>query len=82
MLFLNIMTLKETKIFLLIFFSLLLMNAVTLKADDSPGLPCGDPDVNCPIDGYVVLLIILVLFLSVKKMTDKKSLLKQVIKDV
>ncbi len=45
---------------------LLLINAAPLKAQ---GLPCGDPDVDCPIDGPIIVFAIVMLFLSVKKLT-------------
>ncbi|MGI4750163.1 MAG: hypothetical protein ACRYFB_05985 [Janthinobacterium lividum] len=45
---------------------LLLINTVQLKAQ---GVPCGDPDVDCPIDGPVVFLLVAILLLSIKKIT-------------
>lgn len=53
---------------------LLLINTVQLKAQ---GLPCGDPDIDCPIDAPVILLAAAVLFLSVKKITGANRTLKQ-----
>ncbi len=53
---------------------LLLINTVQLKAQ---GLPCGDPDIDCPIDAPVILLATIVLFLSVKKIAGANRTLKQ-----
>lgn len=63
------MKLKKTCIFLSVIILLLLMNTVRLKAQ---GLPCGDPDVDCPIDGPVILLVAAVLLLSIKKIAGAK----------
>lgn len=63
------MKLKKTCIFLSVIILLLLMNTVQLKAQ---GLPCGDPDVDCPIDGPVILLVAAVLLLSIKKIAGAR----------
>lgn len=47
---------------------LLLIDIASLKAQ---GLPCGDPDVDCPIDGSVIVLAAAILFLSVKKLWNR-----------
>ncbi len=52
------------KLFLRVIF-LLLINTASVKAQ---GLPCGDPDVDCPIDAPVIIFAMLMLFLSVKKL--------------
>ncbi|MVN21821.1 hypothetical protein [Mucilaginibacter arboris] len=69
------MKLKKTCIYLSAIILLVLINTVALKAQ-SPGTPCGDPDLDCPIDTPVILLVAAVLFLTVKKMTDAKQKLK------
>ncbi len=58
------MKFKKTCIFFLTIILLLLVNTVQLKAQ---GVPCGDPDVDCPIDGPVYFLLIVMLLLSIKK---------------
>ncbi len=63
------MKLRKTCINLSALILLLLMNTVQLKAQ---GLPCGDPDVDCPIDGPVILLAAAVLLLSIKKIAGAK----------
>jgi len=63
------MKLKKTCIFLSVIILLLLINTVQLKAQ---GLPCGDPDVDCPIDGPVILLVAAVLLLSIKKIAGAR----------
>ncbi len=63
------MKLKKTCIFLSVIILLLLMNTVQLKAQ---GLPCGNPDVDCPIDGPVILLVAAVLLLSIKKIAGAR----------
>lgn len=74
------MKLKRTLIFLSATVLLLLMNVVQLKAQ---GTPCGDPDVECPIDAPVVILLAAaILFLSVKKITDAEHAIKQPVKGV
>lgn len=69
------MKLKQTCIFLAATILVLLMNTAQSHAQ---GLPCegGDPDVDCPIDTPVILLVLAVLFLSVKKMLDTNRQLK------
>lgn len=61
------MKFKKTCIFFLTIILLLLINTVQLKAQ---GVPCGDPDVDCPIDGPVYFLLIVMLLLSVKKIAE------------
>lgn len=56
-------------LFLSVFF-LLLMSTVQLKAQ---GTPCGDPDLDCPIDGPVVFLLAVILLLSVKKISAARQ---------
>lgn len=73
------MKLKKIYIFLSATILLLLMNMVQLKAQ---GTPCGDPDVDCPIDTPVILLAIIMLLLSVKKIADAKRTTKQPVKEV
>lgn len=70
------MKLQKTCIFFLTIILLLLVNTVQLKAQ---GVPCGDPDVDCPIDGPVYILLSVMLLLSVKKIADanKPSNLKK-----
>lgn len=70
------MKLKQVCIFLSTLLVLLLISMTQLHAQ---GLPCdgGDPDVDCPIDTSVILLVAAVLFLSVKKMMAKKQVLKE-----
>ena len=63
------MKLRKTCINLSALILLLLMNTVQLKAQ---GLPCGDPDVDCPIDGPVILLVAAVLLLSIKKIAGAR----------
>lgn len=63
------MKLKKISIFLLATILFLLINIVQLKAQ---GIPCGDPDVDCPIDAPVILLAAVVLFLSIKKIAEIK----------
>ncbi len=63
------MKLKKACLFLTITVLLLLINSLQLKAQ---GLPCGDPDVDCPIDAPVILLALVVLFLSLKKIAEVK----------
>lgn len=48
-------------------FLLLLINTSQLKAQ---GVPCGDPDVDCPIDTPVILFAAAIIFLAVKKITE------------
>ncbi len=47
----------------------LLMSLMRLKAQ---GIPCGDPDIDCPIDAPVIFLAAVILFLSVKKIAEVK----------
>lgn len=47
---------------------LLLINIIQLKAQGVPTACDGDPDVECPIDAPVILLVAAILFLSVKKL--------------
>jgi hypothetical protein len=66
----NLLTMKLKKLY--IFFSavifVLLINVLQLKAQDTPPIICGDPDIeDCPIDAPVILLGAAVLFLAVKK---------------
>lgn len=61
------MKFKKTCTFFLTIILLLLINTVQLKAQ---GVPCGDPDVDCPIDGPVYFLLIVMLLLSVKKIAE------------
>lgn len=61
------MKFKKTCIFFLTIILLLLINTVQLKAQ---GVPCGDPDVDCPIDGPVYFLLVVMLLLSVKKIAE------------
>ena len=49
---------------------LLLISTVQLKAQ---GTPCGDPDVDCPIDGPVVFLLMVMLLLGVKKIISSNN---------
>lgn len=65
--FLNLlnMTLKKTAIYLSAVIILLLTNIVQVQAQ---GVPCGDPDIDCPIDTPVILLVAAALFLTVKKL--------------
>jgi hypothetical protein len=63
------MKLRKTCINLSALILLLMMNTVQLKAQ---GLPCGDPDVDCPIDGPVILLVAVVLLLSIKKIAGAR----------
>lgn len=72
------MKLKKIGICLLAATILLLINSVQLKAQ---GLPCGDPDIDCPIDTPVTLLVAAVLLLSVKKISDSKQAIKQQAKE-
>ena len=72
------MKLKKTCIYFLAIVILLLTNSVQLKAQ---GIPCGDPDVDCPIDTPVILLVAVVLLLAVKKIVDAKRDLKQPLKE-
>lgn len=68
------MKLKRICISLSVTIFLLLINVVQLKAQ--PGVPTacdGDPDVECPIDAPVVLLVAAILFLSVKKLNAAKT---------
>lgn len=60
---------KRFTLFLSVFF-LLLMSTVQLKAQ---GTPCGDPDLDCPIDGPVVFLLAVILLLSVKKISAARQ---------
>ncbi|MGI4729058.1 MAG: hypothetical protein ACRYGB_10850 [Janthinobacterium lividum] len=46
------------------------MSTVQLKAQ---GTPCGDPDLDCPIDGPVVFLLVAILLLSVKKISAARQ---------
>jgi len=66
------MKLKKNSVYLLAVLILLFANIGELKAQASPGLPCGDPDIDCPIDAPIVLLVAAVLLLSVKKIADSK----------
>lgn len=68
------MKFKKTCTFFLTIILLLLINTVQLKAQ---GVPCGDPDVDCPIDGPVYLLLIVMLLLSVKKIAEANRTLKR-----
>lgn len=61
------MKLKKTGIYLSATILLLLINVAQIKAQ---GVPCGDPDIDCPIDTPVILLAIAILFLAVKKITE------------
>lgn len=61
------MKFKKTCTFFLTIILLLLINTVQLKAQ---GVPCGDPDVDCPIDGPVYFLLVVMLLLSVKKIAE------------
>lgn len=61
------MKFKKTCTFFLTIILLLLINTVQLKAQ---GVPCGDPDVDCPIDGPVCFLLVVMLLLSVKKIAE------------
>ena len=72
------MKLKKIGIFLSATFLLLLMAIVQVKAQ---GVPCGDPDVDCPIDAPVILLAAAILFLSVKKITEAGRTKKMPIKE-
>ena len=74
------MKLKKTGIFLSATFLLLLMAIVQVKAQ-GPGTPCGDPDVDCPIDTPVILLVAAILFLSVKKITEAGRTKKMPVKE-
>lgn len=60
---------KRFTLFLSVFF-LFLMSTVQLKAQ---GTPCGDPDLDCPIDGPVVFLLVAILLLSVKKISAARQ---------
>jgi hypothetical protein len=63
------MKLKKFQIFLSATIFLLLINIVQVKAQPGTPTACdGDPDVECPIDAPVILLVAGVLFLSVKKL--------------
>jgi len=73
------MKLKKICIFLSTTILLLLMNIIQLKAQ---GTPCGDPDVDCPIDTPVILLAGIMLLLSLKKIADAKRTTKQPAKEV
>lgn len=70
------MKFKKTCTLLAAIVFLLLMNVVQLKAQPGlPGQPCttSDPDapeIDCPIDAPVMILAAVILFLSVKKITD------------
>lgn len=68
-----IMKLKKIYALLATVITLLLMNVAQLKAQ---GLPCGDPDLDCPIDGAVIFLVAAILFLSIKKITAIKLVSK------
>ncbi|RYY30090.1 MAG: hypothetical protein EOP41_01395 [Sphingobacteriaceae bacterium] len=61
------MKFKKACILFLSVILLLLINTVSLKAQ---GVPCGDPDLDCPIDGPVIFLLMVMLLLSVKKLTE------------
>lgn len=68
------MKLRKNSVYLLAVVILLLINIGQLKAQ---GLPCGDPDIDCPIDTPVIVLVIAVLLLSVKKIFDANRSLKR-----
>lgn len=61
------MKLRKTIVILSATILLLLMNVVQLKAQ---GVPCGDPDVDCPIDTPVFLLAAAILLLAAKKISE------------
>ena len=63
------MKLKKICTFLSVTVLLLLITAVQSKAD-GPGTPCGDPDVDCPIDTPVILFALAILFLAAKKIVQ------------
>lgn len=68
------MKFKKTCTFFLTIILFLLINTVQLKAQ---GVPCGDPDVDCPIDGPVYFLLVVMLLLSVKKIAEANRTLNR-----
>ncbi len=74
------MKLKKIGIFLSTSILVLLMNVLQLKAQ-GPGTPCGDPDVDCPIDTPVILFAAAILFLAVKKITEANRINKMPVKE-
>ncbi|RYE25509.1 MAG: hypothetical protein EOP42_21375 [Sphingobacteriaceae bacterium] len=67
------MNFKKTCIVLLLIVFLLLINAVKLQAQGVPTACGGDPDIECPVDGPVIFLLIAILLLSVKKIAGKNQ---------
>lgn len=76
------MKLKRTCIFLTAIIIFLLMNAIQLKAQGVPTACDSNPDLDCPIDTTVFLLVAAILFLSVKKIYATQNSLKQPVKEV
>jgi hypothetical protein len=70
------MKFKRTWIFLTALVLLFLINIAQLKAQGVPTACDGDPDVECPIDAPVILLVAAVLFLAVKKIYITQSSIK------
>lgn len=73
----SIMKFNKTMIFL---FLLMLVFAIPAKLK-AQGLPCGDPDVDCPIDTPVFFLALVILLLSIKKLSQVKRYEKSQVKE-
>lgn len=58
---------------------MLCLSVTQLKAQ---GTPCGDPDLDCPIDTPVIFLAAAMLFLAVKKMIAANNPQKEMIKKI